>query len=829
MKISKLILLFALISYCATENDECSSSYVSKLNSMCISIDSNTCRYTHPNVCKGTKACSTKDNTGSTQCSAVLPPSFNTMKCVYSSTKCEEKKKECTDYDSSLGDICSQLYPGADTGKRCASPYQVDILTLGTCIAHFDKCEDFTGATATTCEQNIPLDKKLKCVWDGTSCKTETRQCTDSYTVTDKDICPSLIPTDAGKELGKKCIFFRDQCIEDYEKCEDYKKGTDTVCKAIQIMNDDKTGYNTLKECDYDATKNQKCFTVDKYKYCEDYPTSLENKDLCISLVSNEPDIKRCVYDYKRDSCKEEYKSCSTYNSLREKDKETCEKIILLEVSKRCVWNSNNQCVEEDKTCDYYKPYLPDEFCENIKLKDTSKYCKKVGNECKEAYVNCEAYKGKDKETCESITLENSYSTCILTKDSNCVEKTISCSEATTKDTCLNHAMPSNEKMQCIFYNSRCLETYKKCEYYDGGDESTCESIIQINGKKCYFTSKKCKSKNKICTQALTTEECHLIAKKGVTDPDTRICDIYNGDCKESYKYCSDYRGIDQSFCTNIKPYDETGENIDPTSKCIYDSSNIVDYYDSSRVVGCRRELRTCSYAGSNDILCEMISKKLEISSNNKKYCAFIGDSCSEQYQTCESYEEESTAFVDSDCTGIKPKNYLTHKCNTKTTTGKKLCVTEAETKDCGLLSTKYTSYDDYKYFCTSLKPYCSYESDGSCTKKSCSEYTFTDRDEKNDIRCKEIEVSDPNKICALKSDKSGCEEIDKEVELTDEVEEEKTEANTTDEMEIKIPTTDFSDVLDTTNLASTQENKNSDGSYLKGIPIIIAIICLLF
>ena len=113
--------------------------------------------------------------------------------------------------------------------------------------------------------------------------------------------------------------------------------------------------------------------------------------------------------------------------------------------------------------------------------------------------------------------------------------------------------------------------------------------------------------------------------------------------------------------------------------------------------------------------------------------------------------------------------------------------------------------------------------------KKSCSEYTFTDRDEKNDIRCKEIEVSDPNKICALKSDKSGCEEIDKEVELTDEVEEEKTEANTTDEMEIKIPTTDFSDVLDTTNLASTQENKNSDGSYLKGIPIIIAIICLLF
>ena len=820
MKISQLILLFALISYCVTEDDECSSLYVSKLNEMCISIDSNNCRYTHPNVCKGTKACSTKDNTDSTQCSAVFPPSFNTMKCVYSDSKCEEKKKVCTDYKPLLGDICSQLYPGVDSGKRCAKPYDEDIPDLGSCVAHFDKCEDFTDATETTCPKNIPSDKKSKCVWDGTSCKTETRQCTDGYTLTDKDICPLLIPTNAGKELGKKCIFFGGRCVEDYEKCEDYKKDTADDCKAINIMNDDKTDYNTLKKCDYDATKTPKCFTVDRYKYCQDCPTG--NKDLCISLVSDEPDIKRCVYDYKRDSCLEEYKSCSTYNNLREKDKETCEKIILLEVSKRCVWNSNNECVEEDKTCDYYKSYLPDEFCEDIKLKDTSKYCKKVGSECKEAYVNCEAYKGKDKETCESIVLPNSYSTCILTKDSNCVEKTISCSEATAENACLNHAMPSNDKMQCIFYNNKCWETYKKCEYYDGGDETTCENIIQINGKKCYFTSKKCKSKNKICSQALTTEECHLIAKKGVTDPDTRICDMYNGDCVESYKYCSDYRKTDQSFCINIKPYDETGENIDPTSECVYDNTNSVNYHDSSRFVGCRRELHDCTYAGSNDILCEMISQKLEISSGGKKYCAFIGGSCSEQYQTCESYEEESTAFVDSDCTDIKPKNYLTHKCVPKTIEGKKLCVTEEETKECGLFNTKYPSTGDYQYFCTSLKPYCLYEY-SSCIKKSCSEYTFTNADEKNDIRCKKIEVSDPNKICALKSDKSGCEEIDKEVEPTDEVDEE----NTKDEIEI--PTTDFSDVLDTTDLASTKENKNSDGYYLKGLPIIIAIICLLF
>ena len=384
--------------------------------------------------------------------------------------------------------------------------------------------------------------------------------------------------------------------------------------------------------------------------------------------------------------------------------------------------------------------------------------------------------------------------------------------------------------MQCIFYNDQCLETYKKCEYYDGGVESICENIIQINGKKCYYTSKKCKTRNKICTEALTNkEECLLITKKGVMDPDTRICDMYGGYCKESYKYCSDYRGTDQSFCTNIKPYDETGENIDPTSVCVYDYTNSVNYYDSHRDVGCRRELHDCSYADSNDILCEMISRKLEISSNNKKYCAFIGGSCSEEYQTCESYdEEEYTTFDGTKCTNNKPKNYLTHKCVTKTTDGKTLCVTEEETKDCSLFNTKYppTSTKDYKYFCTSLKPYCLYTS-GSCLKKSCSEYTFDTADDNNAIRCKEIAVSDSNKMCALNSDKKGCEEIDKEVEPTDEVDEEKNEENTTDKMEI--PTNDFSEVLATTNLTSTEENKNSDGFYLKRTPIIITIICLLF
>ena len=48
---------------------------------------------------------------------------------------------------------------------------------------------------------------------------------------------------------------------------------------------------------------------------------------------------------------------------------------------------------------------------------------------------------------------------------------------------------------------------------------------------------------------ATTEEECKLVAKIGVTDPERKICDWYipsgldTGSCIENYKYCSDYRG----------------------------------------------------------------------------------------------------------------------------------------------------------------------------------------------------------------------------------------------------------------------------------------------
>jgi len=52
-------------------------------------------------------------------------------------------------------------------------------------------------------------------------------------------------------------------------------------------------------------------------------------------------------------------------------------------------------------------------------------------------------------------------------------------------------------------------------------------------------------------------------------------------------------------------------------------------------------------------------------------------------------------------------------------------------------------------------------------TEKSCSSIKFSTESEENEALCQSIEVENPNKICSLKSDKSGCEEKLKDSSFT--------------------------------------------------------------
>ena len=88
--------------------------------------------------------------------------------------------------------------------------------------------------------------------------------------------------------------------------------------------------------------------------------------------------------------------------------------------------------------------------------------------------------------------------------------------------------------------NSQCYEEYAICEDYKGDCNTKCGSIRLYNGITCKFKSGKYTSTYKSCEKAQTKEECILISKTGVIDSDKKICSWINGDCIETYKYCSD-------------------------------------------------------------------------------------------------------------------------------------------------------------------------------------------------------------------------------------------------------------------------------------------------
>ena len=335
------------------------------------------------------------------------------------------------------------------------------------------------------------------------------------------------------------------------------------------------------------------------------------------------------------------------------------------------------------------------------------------------------------------------------------------------------------------------------------------------------FDSIKCKSYQKICEEAENEHECKLIEKTGVSNPD-RICafDATTQKCFENYKYCSDFRENNPTFCSQIKPYDSTGENLDTIYKCV----------DESDGVGWKKKLLDCSVAQKDAAFCESISAKLKESTNNKKYCRFINGPCQEDYWTCGSYDEET--FVDADCTNIKPNNYLIYKCEVDTNAdGNKICK-EVEEKNCDNYGAKYDS-THYQNLCINIKSYCSYEATGNmCTKTYCSTKSFSTPDDSNQNVCKILAVSDSKKICVLNSAKTACEEIDNpEIkELTEAIISPPTQKEEETQKETQKNNSD-EEAIDTS--AETQaENNPSQGnngsSKIKGIQSVIILLYLL-
>ena len=448
-------------------------------------------------------------------------------------TACTKTPKLCADYNKFgdgtpiNGDVCSELTPPTGEGNRC----DLSNDTPPICYQHFDLCTDVKDQTK--CGYNLPKDPLYKCEWKSdatTKCQPVKFECNDYTRTPNKNICPNLevTGTDDNDKGKKKCIFAETfKCQERYKKCDDYDS---SKCDSRMPLNSAGNDYDYSKRCSYDNTKNPKCQTVDRY--CTEYninPRLTPTSEICEQLIAKDTN-KRCVY--KNSICQEEYKTCELYNTKEIDKLETeCEGIQLEDANKECIY-----IPKEDK-------------CET-----------------RTKYETCESYPGTDKEICESILSPTTNFYCILDKDLTCKERPSLCKYATTKEDCIYYAKASDDNKRCAYdddstpsHTPRCYEEYARCEDYHDNDEDDCEDIRLYNGNSCVFRDNRCQSQNKICSEALTKEECKLINVTGVTDADRMVCDYvqYGGDssahCVENYKYCSDYRGGDDDFCSKIK------------------------------------------------------------------------------------------------------------------------------------------------------------------------------------------------------------------------------------------------------------------------------------
>ena len=749
MKKLQLFFIFALITSTLTQDtDKCTTGFENALLHLCQDRDGS-CNY-NPNLLETCSSitnneCSKGDGDSSI-CSYIFPNDFPAKKCYYSYAadtlnKCLSLDTTCADFHNyvksnsvlSERDFCSRL--------KTSGINQICLLSNDKqCSPFYESCDVVPTAI---CQDNS-VTKLLsnyiqECYWNGETCTSRDRTCDSDLNNLNEDECLNL--KTSNPDISK-CVYIRGIC-KAMPLCETSNTPTmEASCTSI-IPLKNKGKFDAEVDFQYkckfvEAAGTTPASCKKELRKCEEYlVTDVTDPSICISLNATDEN-KRCVYVDSSSSCKQEYKTCELYSEKEiNKNRNDCEHLIMNEENTKCVYN-----VEED-------------------------ICVTERN-----YTSCSEYEGISQKICESI-VPSIHTKCILDKDSKCKERALHCSEAFDYESCLYYATATTSNKRCVYdsrksqIGKRCYEEYLRCEDYIpiNNNNNDCSNIKLLDGKYCEwdYSRERCITKNKTCSEVFTKEECNLIAKSGVSNPDKLVCRWLEYDnsgnpttepdpsggsgtvptfaCRETYKYCSDYRGTVDTFCdNNIKPYNETEDKIDITLKCKYEDGR------------CERIPKECSEANGNPVLCALISPKIQ--DNDIKYCAYIGNNCETHFKKCEYWK--NSGITGRTCENNKPENYLNYPCATKNVDGKTTCYTQ---KVCNAIPSTLT---DYENICHSVEYDCEISSNGCTTKTEydCDDIKFYKDSEENADICKNKEASLPYKICTLKEDRSGCEEI---------------------------------------------------------------------
>ena len=757
--ILKLLFLFQII---ISETDVCTSNFEIKKAELCsqLSTSEKLCYFINDECKDWFKECSEYSPTSDFDeniCQKITP-SNNLKKCQVQTKEgtksCIEVDKTCTDFSDNT---CFDLILGSD--KRC-------VLINGKCEEHYNSCE---GLSKENCSNNIPSINSKRCIWnDSTSnCDSKDRQCQEFILYSEKGKnnlqCSSLKSTSP-----KICIMDGNICNEVYKTCEEAKD--ETTCKNTKPLQQyAEDAFSIFEKCIWEEGY---CLKTDRT--CSDYKKREDDSfDYCYYFKSEKTehrDYKQCSLDTKTDTCKEIYKTCSSYNNVISKDERTetdCVAInpgqTSMNVNKgsKCFFdNEKKECKEIYKDCEDQTSV---ESCLLYQLENTKKYCFYDNDLCFEQYKYCENYNDeveeadRKKEECESILPNyiDSYSyKCIFTESKTCEKKKLeTCEEyeGNSKNFCNQIKIAESSTYRCAIKNNKCVTEYKDCYAYNNQINKTkevCESILlSSSNKKCLFstiTTNTCYEDFKTCTDYAGTsdEEC----KNYRTSNASVVCVHENNKCIEKtnyiYKYCAEYGGKDKKICESIIPRSSWNNAILYGEKCVYNN------------YGCSSAKKVCSEA-KNEKECYSITPE----DSSRKHCVFINNECKEHYQTCIIYENSQTVLNKETCESIVIKNDNKNKCVfTEGKDGAKGTCRSVEKKcsDFHIESLAKECSDLTSSLAINSKKKCSF-SDKTCKtvdKTSCAElYGIMDVTEED---CKTATTSSSNINCVFNSN-YGC------------------------------------------------------------------------
>lgn len=475
----------------------------------------------------------------------------------------------CTTYfEAQLESDCKKFAPDSDNQKclfsnnKCLQVYDVD-------------CEDYTvkeGETITDkiCSLLPTTNKKYKCQAKENKCKEIERECKD-YIGEEDFPCKNLKAGD-----DQHCVLSNNKCVAHYEECGSIKDNENNKCDN-NLPLPSKYDSKKFSKCKWDSDE---CKAVDRtcseYKTFKDFLTNygVNCKDLKPSDASDESN--KCVLD--NGECKEAKADCEAYTGDAEND---CKTYKHIESDNNQVL-SNYKCGIKDSKCTPIKK-LCSEYIEGevkcnqlISSKDETGnkiICSLQGGECVEKYATCDAYNdfveeaNRSEKECQGIqplvvedadlkllSAEPIDIKCYFDKDSKkCKEGKKECSEMTDSTSCTAHTpLLENEYKACYFKNSKCIEQFTSCEYYQDHEDKEkqnskdCVAIREDSPtERCIFTAKTANSNPKCETETKKCSEVSSDIYKNICTSIDSKCVYNNGACttliekeKEKEKEC---------------------------------------------------------------------------------------------------------------------------------------------------------------------------------------------------------------------------------------------------------------------------------------------------